>query len=384
MVRRSRPIVWFILGTRPEAIKCAPVIERTRREGSLITRLLVTSQHQELQDSVLELFQLQPDWDLGIMQENQRLVDVVSRLWEGICGILAQEQPDLILVQGDTTSAFIGGLVGAFHHIPVGHIEAGLRTYRDDIPFPEEIQRRLLTHLAQLHFAPTEHARRNLLKEAIPADRIHVVGNPGIDTFRRIAASELPPLDPRVSDLLEKGKRLIVATTHRREHWGAILEGICRAIRDVITRNTDTALVHMVHPNPVVRESVERIFHGVDRVVLLPSQPYAACLAYLKAAYLLLTDSGGVQEEGPYLGKPVLVLRDITERPEGVEAGSARVVGISPEKIIEETERLLHDQAAYRAMAQVRAPYGDGQTAERIVRIIINFLKRKGGHHRIR
>jgi len=374
MLSESRPTVCFILGTRPEAIKCAPVIRAMRKEPDLRVRLLVTSQHRELQDSVLDLFDLQPDWDLHIMQQKQDLQDVIARLWRGICGVFAQERPDLVLVQGDTSSAFVGGLAAAFHRIPVGHIEAGLRTYRDDMPFPEEIQRRLLSHLTRLHFAPTEHAKQNLLNEGIPSDRIHVVGNPGVDAFLEIADGHLPPLDPTVVEFLREGKKILLTTIHRREHWGKIIEEICRGIRTLLESNEELVLVHLLHPNPLVQHPFRETFSDCPRAVLLPAQPYAACLAYLNNAHLVMTDSWVIQEEAPYFGKPVLILRETTERPEGIEAGAARLSGVNPDRIVQEAERILHNPSVYDAMAQKRAPYGDGKSAPRIAQIVRKFL----------
>ncbi|HQP99542.1 MAG TPA: UDP-N-acetylglucosamine 2-epimerase (non-hydrolyzing) [bacterium] len=370
----SCPTVCFILGTRPEAIKCAPVIRAMREEPGLRIRLLVTSQHRELQDSVLDLFDLKPDWDLNIMQREQDLPDVIARLWQGICGVFAQERPDLVIVQGDTSSAFIGGLAAAFHRIPVGHIEAGLRTYRDDMPFPEEIQRRLLSPVTRLHFAPTEHARQNLLDEGVSSEQIYVVGNPGVDAFLEIAGGDLPPLDPRVTGLLGEGRKILLTTIHRREHWGETLGGICQGIHNLLDRNRELVLVHLLHPNPTAQRPFVEKFSDCACAVLLPAQPYAACLAYLKEAYLVMTDSGGIQEEAPYFGKPLLVLREKTERPEGIEAGAAYLAGVDPDAIVRQAERILHNPSIYDSMAQKRAPYGDGKSAVRITEIVQRFL----------
>lgn len=362
--------VLFVFGTRPEAIKMAPVIRVLReRGGHLSPSVCVTNQHLDMLDQVLDLFSIRPDRSLGVMTSGQSTSQVAMRILDRLPTVLAEISPVAVLVQGDTTTTFAAALAAFYAGIRVGHVEAGLRTYRKDAPFPEEVNRQMTTALAEWHFPPTAWARDNLLREGIPADKILLTGNTVIDTLKWIADQEslvknvtLPPLTDR---------RMILVTAHRRESFGQPFNDLCEALRDIVARNEDVELVYPVHLNPNVQEPVRRLLEGLDRVHLLPPVDYLTFVALMKRAHIVLTDSGGVQEEAPALGKPVLVMRETTERPEGVEAGTARLVGTERQRIVEEVERLLRDPAAYADMARAHNPYGDGHAAEKIVDFLL-------------
>lgn len=366
--------VLTIFGTRPEAIKLAPVIrELEKHMESFISRVCVTAQHREMLDPFLELFRIRPDYDLDIMRPNQSLFDVTTRALSGLREILKRERPDLVLVQGDTTTAFAVALAAFYLRVKIAHVEAGLRTEDKYNPFPEEINRRLITHLADLHFAPTERARTNLLREGIRDETIFVTGNTVVDALFMVL--ELTKAEDALRNLgLDPRKRLILVTAHRRESFGAGIMNICLAIREIVARAPEVEVVYPVHLNPNVRSVVHRILDGVERVHLIEPLDYVAFVHLMNRAYLILTDSGGIQEEAPSLGKPVLVLRKATERPEVLEAGAAKLVGTDPENIVQETLRLLEDEDEYQRMATVPNPFGDGHAAERIIRIILESL----------
>ena len=367
------PVV-TIFGTRPEAVKMAPVVAALRESGDFRPLVVVSGQHRELLDQVLSVFDITPEHDLDIMQPEQSLADIVTRALAGLSTVLAERRPALVLVQGDAHTCFVGALAAYYHQIPIGHVEAGLRTDDKYQPFPEEMNRRLTSVLADLHFAPTVAARRNLLREGVAPARILVTGNTVIDALqavvRRVPAhlpAAVPPLD---------GRRMLLVTTHRRENWGEPLRQIYLALLDLLQRFADVELVFSVHPNPVVRRTVEDVLAGHPRAHLIEPPDYAPWVHLMQRAHLILTDSGGIQEEAPALGKPVLVLRRVTERPEGVEAGTARLVGTDRARIVEEAARLLSDPSAYEAMARTRNPYGDGRAAERIVAALRYYFGR--------
>jgi UDP-N-acetylglucosamine 2-epimerase (non-hydrolysing) len=363
----QRKIVLCVVGTRPEAIKMAPVILALRKAPWATCRLLVTGQHRELLDQALALFDLQPDVDLNVMRSNQSLPALTSRLLLGLDEALAAEPPDLVLAQGDTTSVLAAALASFYRRIPFGHVEAGLRTHQLDAPFPEEGNRVLAGRLACLHFAPTDRARDNLLAEGVPAERIHVTGNTVIDALYLVAARNAP-----IGVLLDDQKRLILVTAHRRDSFGAALQGICRAIARLSREFADVEFLWPVHPNPSVRGTVLRLMEGVARVRCCDPLPYDRFVTALRRAHIILTDSGGVAEEAPTLGKPILILRDQTERLEAVEAGVARLVGVSEEAIVEETSRLLNSAGeTHRRGSNV---FGDGKAAGRIVAATAEFL----------
>jgi UDP-N-acetylglucosamine 2-epimerase (non-hydrolysing) len=357
------PTVLAIFGTRPEAIKLAPVVRALAAEPDLAVRVAVTGQHRELLDQVLAVFGIAPDHDLAVMVAGQSLPELTGRLLPRLDRVIASEAPAAVLVQGDTTTALVAALAAFYRRVPVGHVEAGLRTNDRHAPFPEEINRRLVSVLTTWHFAPTPGARDALLGEGIAAANVLVTGNTVIDALRHVLATTEPPL----GTLPAPGRRLLLVTAHRRESFGPPLESLCRAIRRIADRHPDLEVCYPVHPNPNVREPVHRILGAHPRVQLLEPLDYVAFAHLLARADIVLTDSGGIQEEGPALGKPVLVARDVTERPEAVAAGVAELVGTDEERIVTRVGRLLDDPAAYAAMARAVSPYGDGRAGERIV-----------------
>ncbi|MDQ7801846.1 MAG: UDP-N-acetylglucosamine 2-epimerase (non-hydrolyzing) [Armatimonadota bacterium] len=358
--------VLAVVGTRPDAVKMAPVVKALQQDPDFRPVLVATAQHREMLDQVLRLFDLEPDVDLDVMRPRQTLAEVTTRTLEGLDRVLARIRPALVLVQGDAAPCFCGALAAYYHRIPVGHVEAGLRTRDKYRPFPEELYRRMTAALADLHFAPTPWARDNLLREGCDPSSIYVTGNTVIDALHaigpRVRPDGLPELDPR--------RRLLLVTAHRRENWGEPLREVCQAIRDLVLRFPDVEVVFPVHRNPAVREVVIPALEGVPRVHLLDPPDYGPFVYLERRAYLILTDSGGVQEEAPGLGTPVLVLRDTTERPEGVAAGVVRLVGTDRKRVVAEVARLLENPEAYRSMAAATNPYGDGRAAWRIVQIL--------------
>jgi UDP-N-acetylglucosamine 2-epimerase (non-hydrolysing) len=367
----NRRKVLFILGTRPEAIKLAPVIrEFTRRTDSFETRVCVTAQHREMLDQVLHLFNIHPDHDLNLMREDQTLSHITSAAFHELDEVMRKEVPDWVLLQGDTTTVLAASLVAYYHRIRVGHVEAGLRTYNKYQPFPEEINRRVASVVADMHFAPTEEARQNLLREGTPARDVHVTGNPVIDALRFVADK---PYDLAGGPLavLPEGKRWVLVTAHRRENFGPPLERICSALKILAGRFADNVhLVYPVHLNPNVDRPVRKFLGQIPNITLLRPLDYLPMIHLMKRCELVLTDSGGLQEEAPGLGKPVLVLREVTERPEGVAAGTVRLVGTDTDRIVSEAALLLTNRAEYERMSKAVNPYGDGQTAMRIADIL--------------
>ena len=362
-----------VFGTRPEAIKMAPVVRAlAARPGEFRPIVCVTNQHQEMLDQVLEIFELRVEHGLQVMTSGQTPNDVTVRVLERLPPVLAATRPAAVLVQGDTTTTFAAALAAFYARVPVGHVEAGLRTYRKDSPFPEELNRQMTTVLADWHYAPTDWARDNLLRAGVAADAITMTGNPVTDALHWIADKVGNGRD--VVPALRPDSRMILVTAHRRENFGAPFVEMCEALRALVERNPDVELVYPVHLNPNVQEPVRRILGERERVHLLAPVDYAALVSLLKGAELVLTDSGGIQEEAPSLGKPVLVMRDTTERPEGVRAGTAKLVGTSKDRILAESETLLRDPAAYAAMAQAHNPYGDGHAGEHIADALADAL----------
>ena len=363
------PRVLLIFGTRPEAIKLAPVVRRLRQWPERFeTRVAATAQHREMLDQVLDAFSIQPDYDLDLMRPGQSLFESTSRILSALEGVLKQERPECVLVQGDTTTAFAGALAAFYLNIPVGHVEAGLRSGDSRQPFPEEMNRVLVGRLASLHFAPTAEAAENLRREGVNPDDIFVTGNTGIDAVLEIRDS-LEAAGKTGCPTLDPSKKLILVTAHRRESFGEGFENICRALAGLAARG-DVEIVYPVHPNPNVQDPVNRLLRGVGGIHLIDPLPYVPFVDLMRKAHVLLTDSGGIQEEGPSLGKPVLVMREKTERPEAVAAGTARLVGVSEERIVMETALLLDDRAEYERRSHIHNPYGDGRAAERIRRIL--------------
>lgn len=358
-----------VVGTRPEGIKMAPVIRTLKQAPEFDLRVLATAQHRDLLDQVLHLFDIPCDIDLNCMTKNQSLAQLTSLLVHKLDDILAAESPHLVLAQGDTTTVFTTALTCFYRQIPFGHVEAGLRTGQKQTPFPEEMNRVFASYLGDLHFAPTERAKQNLLREGIADSRIWVTGNTGIDALLYQAGQQREfslPLDPQ--------KKIILLTAHRRENFGAPFEAICRAIRLVADRFKEVLFLYPVHPNPHILEPARRLLSGHPRIILTDPLHYADFVAALQSSYLVLTDSGGVQEEAPALGKPVLVLRQETERPEAIDAGVVKLIGTDTKSIVTETTTLLEEESVYRAMAKGVSPYGDGHAAERIVNAIRSFL----------
>jgi len=385
--------VLSVFGTRPEAIKMAPVIKVLEAQNDRFRSVVcVSGQHREMLDQVLNLFAIRPDYDLNVMQSGQDLFDVTAEVLRGLKPVLEQERPDLVLVHGDTTTTMAAALAAYYYKIPVGHIEAGLRTGNKYAPFPEEINRRVAGVVADLHFAPTETARQNLLREGIPADAIHVTGNTVIDALLMTAdkirtgrldsqiATDLISRFPSLSRVLASPQspapspRLLLVTGHRRENFGTGFANICHALREIVCCHRDVEIVYPVHLNPNVQGPVMSMLGGLERVHLIEPLDYLPFVALMDRSYLIITDSGGIQEEAPALGKPVLVMRDVTERPEAVAAGTVRIVGTDATTIREECTRLLCDETAYQAMALAHNPYGDGRSAQRITDILGGFV----------
>ena len=363
--------VMSIFGTRPEAIKMAPVVREIMRHADEIeTRTLVTAQHREMLDQVLHLFRIVPDYDLNIMAAGQTLFDITSRAMHGIDEVFQQERPDLVLVHGDTTTTFAGALAAYYHQIPVGHVEAGLRTHDIYSPFPEEMNRRLTGGIATLHFAPTPTAHANLLAEGIPEGHIFVTGNTVIDALHHTVRSDYV-LPAELGGVDFDNHRVLLVTTHRRENLGEPMRHVYRAIRDIIEQLDDVEVIFPVHRNPKVREIVREELGGLAHVHLIDPLDYEPFANLMARVDIVLTDSGGIQEEAPSLGKPVLVLRDTTERPEAVTAGTVRLIGTDEQRVYEETMRLLTETTAYTHMAEAVNPYGDGAASRRIIEAIL-------------
>lgn len=366
--------VLTVLGTRPEAVKMAPIVRLLAQTPGIESRVCVTAQHRQMLDQVLELFQIQPDYDLDLMREDQSLAQISASIFTHLDPVLTNIQPDWVLVVGDTTTVVTTAQLAYYRRIRLGHVEAGLRTHNKWHPFPEEINRRIATVIADLHFAPTEWSRGNLLREGVKEDDILVTGNPVIDALHYVASQPEPQ---EITSLLERlnartgdGRRLVLVTAHRRENFGQPFENICHAIRELAGRE-DVEIVYPVHLNPNVQEPVQRILNGVPHVTLLKPLDYLPMVHLMKHAELILTDSGGLQEEAPSLGIPVLVLRETTERPEGVEAGTLKLVGTDRQRIVGEANRLLDDPDLYAQMAKAANPYGDGHAAERIIEALL-------------
>ncbi len=365
-----------VFGTRPEAIKMSPVVlELQRFPEQMEVVVAVTGQHREMLQQVLDVFRIKPDYDLHIMRPKQTLAEITTRALEGLDSIIAQERPDIVLAQGDTTTTFVAALAAFYNKVAVGHVEAGLRTDNKYDPFPEEINRRLTTRLTDLHFAPTPAARKNLLAEGVPAGRIYVTGNTVIDALLSVAESSAADAAvPGLEKLNLDGRRMILVTAHRRENWGEPMGRICSAIKSIVTAFPDTEVVFAVHRNPIVRDVVFKELGSTERIHLIEPPDYVPFVHLLKRSHLILTDSGGVQEEAPALGKPVLVMRLTTERPEGVEAGTAALTGTDSDQIFRSASELLTDENAYNKMARAVNPYGDGSSSVRIREALLKYF----------
>lgn len=363
----------IVFGTRPEALKLAPVIAAFQRDPRFCVRTCLTGQHREMVDQVLRLFKIHVDFDLDLMVKGQSLSDLTSRLFPKMETVLLKVKPDLIMVQGDTTTAFAVALKAFYERIPIAHVEAGLRTFNKYHPFPEEINRILISHLGDFHFAPTLQARNNLMREGIPAKRIFVTGNTVVDALREVRAN-LASAESGLPAELPANKRIILVTAHRRESFGKPMLAILGALKILAKTHPDVEIIYPVHLNPNVQTVVHKKLQGLRNVHLWRPLSYLAFLKLMEKSYLILTDSGGVQEEAPSFGKPVLIMREVSERGEGIRLGIAKLVGTSTVKIVREAERLLNSKTAYQKMVGRKNPYGDGHSSERIIRLIARAL----------
>lgn len=363
--------VMTVFGTRPEAIKMAPLALELQKYPEIEPCVCVTAQHREMLDQVLDIFQLKPDYDLDIMKERQTLIGITTRVLEGLDAVMKEARPDIVLVHGDTSTTFVGALAAFYNQIKVGHVEAGLRTYDKYSPFPEEMNRCLTGRIADLHFSPTVQNRENLLREAIPAEQIYITGNTVIDALKTTVRPDYVFQTPVLNELDFEKKRVILVTAHRRENLGGPLENICYALKELVEAYQDVELVYPVHLNPAVRETVFGILGGLERVHLIDPVSVDELHNAMGRSYLVMTDSGGIQEEAPALAKPVLVLRRETERPEAVAAGTVKIAGVEQETIVRMAKELLDDDAAYAKMAHAANPYGDGEASRRTAEAIL-------------
>ncbi|MCD6386061.1 UDP-N-acetylglucosamine 2-epimerase (non-hydrolyzing) [Candidatus Sumerlaeota bacterium] len=363
----------FIFGTRPEAIKLAPVIHQAKKyPDKFIVRIVVTAQHREMLDDVLDIFKIMPDYDFDIMTPDQSLFFITHRIFKEMEGLIKAEEPDILIVQGDTTTTFAGALCGYYAQKKVAHVEAGLRTGNKYSPFPEELYRKMTSALVDFHFAPTEWAKNNLLNEGYPEKNIYVTGNTVIDALF-FARKKIDPAECPINELrgqIDRFKRMILITGHRRENFGEPLRQICEAFRQLALSNPDVCFVYSVHLNPNVQKPVKEILSELPNFFLIAPQPYLSFVWLMNHSYFIITDSGGIQEEAPSLGKPVLVTRQYTERPEGIQAGILRLVGIKKEDIIEQAQQLLDVNELYQQMSKAANPYGDGKAAQRIISVL--------------
>lgn len=364
--------VVVVFGTRPEAIKMAPVIKELKKVEDIHTVVLVTAQHREMLDQVLRLFDITPDYDLNLMKEKQDLSSITCGVLTGVRDVLEKEKPDLVVVHGDTTTTFASSLAAFYLRVPVVHVEAGLRTRNKYSPYPEEMNRALTGRLAELHFAPTDINRENLLAESVAEFKIWVTGNTVIDALLETVQPDYQ-FGPELAKV-DFNKRIVLVTAHRRENWGERMENIFQAVKRLADEFNDIEVIFPVHKNPIVRDMAFAMLGGKDRIHLIEPMEYEPFTNLMNAAYLILTDSGGMQEEAPSLGKPVLVLRDTTERPEAVKAGTVKLVGTAQNRIYQEAKTLLTDQEQYDKMARAINPYGDGKAAGRIVQVLVDFL----------
>jgi len=367
--------VMSVFGTRPEAVKMAPLVKELEKHSEIESIVCVTAQHREMLDQVLELFEIKPDYDLDIMKERQTLTGITTRVLEGMEKVLEEAKPDIVLVHGDTSTSFVAALAAFYKQIKVGHVEAGLRTFNKYEPFPEEMNRKLTGSLADLHFSPTPLAKGNLLAERVGQEHIYVTGNTVIDAIRHTVEEDYCFTVDELNNIDYNKRRVIAMTAHRRENLGQPLQNICEAVKQTVLENPDVEVVYAVHKNPAVREVAFGVLGSLERVHLVEPLDLKDMHNLLKRSYLVLTDSGGLQEEVPSLGKPVLVLRNVTERPEGVEAGTLKLAGIEQETIYNLTKELLNDKEQYAKMAEAKNPFGDGKASERIVQALLYDFK---------
>lgn len=367
--------VIVIFGTRPEAIKMAPLVKELEKVSQIQCVVCVTAQHRELLDQVLGLFNIVPQYDLDIMKSKQSLTGITCSVLQGLEEIFESEKPDIVLVHGDTTTTFAASLAAFYRKIPVGHVEAGLRTHNKFFPYPEEINRKLTGALADMHFAPTTTSKENLLREGIEESAIFVTGNTVIDAMKYTIKKDYVFENRELNEIDYKSKKVIIVTAHRRENWGIGIENICNALKIVACENKDVEVLYLVHPNPVVKDTVDRILKDVDRIHLLKPIDTGEIHNLMKKCYLVMTDSGGIQEEAPHLGKPVLVLRDVTERVEAEHAGTVRLVGTDVQEIVLNANKLIRNPDEYNHMSKSINPYGDGNASVKIVDSLLKYFK---------
>lgn len=370
--------VLTIFGTRPEAIKMAPLVKELEKRDGIDSVVCVTAQHREMLDQVLEIFNIKPDYDLDIMKERQSLSGITTRILQGIEKVLFEVKPDIVLVHGDTSTTFAGSLAAFYNKIKVGHVEAGLRTFNKYFPYPEEMNRKLTGAIADLHFSPTSTSKNNLLNEGVNSEAIFITGNTVIDAMESTVEKDYVFENTELRKLDFNNKKVIMVTAHRRENWGEPLNNICNALKNIAEKYEDVEIVYPVHLNPVVKETADKVLGGQERVHLLPPLDIKETHNLMNRSYMVLTDSGGLQEEAPHLGKPVLVLRDVTERPEAVDAGTVKIVGTDFEKICFEAYKLIEDAHEYNKMSNAVNPYGDGRASERIVDSILYYFGMSG------
>ncbi|NYB74609.1 UDP-N-acetylglucosamine 2-epimerase (non-hydrolyzing) [Sedimentibacter hydroxybenzoicus DSM 7310] len=369
--------VLVIFGTRPEAVKMAPIIKSLKNEECFDTKICVTAQHREMLDQVLRIFEIRPDYDLNIFKNGQTLTEITCRALMGLEGVIEDFKPDIVLVQGDTSTVFSGALAAFYHQVKIGHVEAGLRSGNLYSPYPEEANRKLTGVITDFHFAPTVTSKENLLKEGYDEEKIYITGNTSIDALKWVIDSNYKFEDEILNDIDFENKKVILLTSHRRENIGEPMENIFSAIRDVLQKNPDAEVIYPMHLNPKVREIARDVFKHTNGVYLIEPLDYLPFTNLMSKCYLVVTDSGGVQEEAPSLGKPVLVVRRETERPEGIEAGTAKLVGTEKDAVFNEIDILLNDDLEYKKMANAVNPYGDGKAAEYIVKIIKDNVRLK-------
>ncbi len=364
--------VMSLFGTRPEAIKMAPLVKELEKRSEIESIVCVTAQHREMLDQVLDTFDITPDYDLNIMKQGQTLGDITTRALNGVEEVIREAKPDIVLVHGDTTTTFAGALAAFYNQVAIGHVEAGLRTYDKYSPWPEEMNRQMVDCMTDMYFAPTNLSKENLLKQNLPEEKIYVTGNTVIDAMKTTISEDYshPELD-----WVNEDERMILVTAHRRENLGEPMKNIFRAIRRIVDEFSDVKVIYPIHMNPIVRDTAHEIFDGCDRVRLIEPLEVFDFHNFQNKSFMVMSDSGGVQEEAPSLGKPVLVLRDTTERPEGIDAGTLKLVGTEEEAIYNEAKKLLTDKSAYDAMSKAANPYGDGLSSERIVDAIIEKFK---------
>ena len=371
----SKLRVMSVFGTRPEAVKMAPLVKELEKHSQIESMVCVTAQHREMLDQVLELFEIKPDYDLDIMKERQTLTGITTRVLEGMEKVLDEAKPDIVLVHGDTSTSFVAALAAFYKQIKVGHVEAGLRTFNKYEPFPEEMNRKLTGSLADLHFSPTPLAKENLLAERVDEEHIYVTGNTVIDAIKHTVEENYVFTVEKLNHIDYEKQRVITMTAHRRENLGEPLQNICEAVKQIVLENPDVEVVYAVHKNPAVREVAYGVLGDLERVHLVEPLDLKDMHNLIKRSYLVMTDSGGLQEEVPSLGKPVLVLRNVTERPEGIEAGTLKLAGIEKDTIYNMADELLNNKEVYNQMARAKNPFGDGKASERIIEALLYDFK---------